>query len=161
MKWETNRCILVPTTSYHIVELSETINNLDAHEVWAMSHTTPLEAISRCVDISDEPTTFVHKESGNVLCMCGVQCASFIQQTGVPWMLGSQELSKYWFDFLRVSKAWVAYQQRQYKQLYNYVVDFHTVSIKWLQWLGFVITESRPMGVEHNVWHRMELEGLS
>lgn len=58
---------------------------------------------------------------------------------GVPWMLASKDLKKYWRQFLRGSKEVLKEWLTEHKTLSNYVGEHNEVSRRWLEWLGFTV----------------------
>lgn len=152
MKYE-----VVPATIPHLMELSETMRWEDMREIWASAHYTPMEALVAGVRYSDN--TYAGLVNGKVLCVFGMGKASYLSDTGVPWMLSSDLVGDHMRVWAKGSKA--AFQEMTrsgVKRLENYVDARYTVAVRWLGWLGFTIHHPEPFGVEQRPFHRFTWE---
>jgi hypothetical protein len=73
---------------------------------------------------------------------------------GYPWLLGSAEVERIPVTFLRASRHYVDHFLKLCAGLENYVDARNTLSIQWLKWLGFMIEDPQPFGVEQRLFHR-------
>lgn len=78
-------------------------------------------------------------------------------RNGVPWMLASKSLKKYWRQFLRGSKEVVRGWLEEHGTLQNFVGEDNEVARRWLEWLGFEI-DYKPVhmsqySVENNIYY--------
>lgn len=147
---------VIPATEDHALEMAPFMRQADADEVWAAAHFTPIEALLVSLETSlDAKAGLV---DGRVLCMFGVGQMSLISDTGIPWMLGSEELPDYAIAFLRRNKEYVAEISTKYRLLLNYVDARNTMSIRWLDWLGFEVEDAAPFGVEDMPFHLFRME---
>jgi hypothetical protein len=94
---------------------------------------------------------------GRVVCMFGVAPVNLLGDTGVPWLLGSDDIERHAVTFLRGSKRYIAEMSRDYRLLTNYVDARNTLSIRWLKWLRFDILAAEPYGPFGLPFHRFEL----
>lgn len=117
------------------------IREADRLEVEAFSGGTIHEALMRgfresevvlTATIDDEPC-----------CMFGFSAASMLSDTGVPWLLGTELVRALPVQFLRESKRVVDFiwSSGRYTVLENWIDAENAVSMKWLPWLGFTITD--------------------
>jgi hypothetical protein len=60
------------------------------------------------------------------------------------WMLGTTELVRHRWAFLRQCRAWVEYMQDHAPLLYNIVDQRNDVHIAWLKWMGFKFVRVIP-----------------
>ena len=67
---------------------------------------------------------------------------------GVPWMITTDHIASDPRGFLRASRAVLVEMQQRHYQLLNYVDARNTAAIRWLAWLGFVIGDAVPYGVQ-------------
>ena len=67
--------------------------------------------------------------------------------TGIPWLLGSESVTRYGRPFLRRNRAYLREMLREFPVLRNVVDARNAVSIRWLGWLGFTLGTPQPMGV--------------
>jgi hypothetical protein len=56
---------------------------------------------------------------------------------GLVWLLGTDDLVRHSFFFLRKSREWLKKLLQQYDVLWNYVDARNEVHIRWLKWCGF------------------------
>lgn len=76
---------------------------------------------------------------------------------GIPWMLASKNLKKYWRQFLRESKRVVQGWLEEHGVLQNFVGEDHDVARRWLEWLGFEV-DYKPVtmsqySVNNNIYY--------
>lgn len=147
--------MIVQATPEHIAELSETMGEADRAELWAGGRHTPQEALERCVKVSRD-TAQVWLVDGRVICMWGVGHYTPLSMTGVPWMLGAQELPKHVRPFARGSKIIAAEWQKRYPILKNFVDVRHTLAVRWVQWIGFNLRPAIPYGPAGELFYPFE-----
>ena len=73
-------------------------------------------------------------------------CSGKAGQVGVPWLLGSELLTKVPEVFVIDAPKYVDMMQERYKFLFNYVHEENRISTRWLQWLGFKLKDPAPYG---------------
>jgi hypothetical protein len=117
----------------------------DRDEVEAMSGRNPREALVESVENSAK--AWAGLADGQLVCLFGVVPLTLIGITGVPWLLGSNEVCAFSRQFLRRNKAYVTEMLADYPVLRNVVDQRNTVSIRWLRWLGFRMGQPAIMGV--------------
>ncbi len=83
---------------------------------------------------------------GKLVCLFGVVPMTLTGVTGIPWLLGSDQVAAYSREFLRRNKGYVQTMLKDFPVLTNVVDARNTVSIRWLRWLGFTLGEPLPMG---------------
>jgi hypothetical protein len=76
-------------------------------------------------------------EDGQVLALFGAIPSARRPETGVVWLLGSEELAAHASFIVRSSKAWIAKLHERYRVLGNYVDARNEVHVRWLRWCGF------------------------
>jgi hypothetical protein len=76
-------------------------------------------------------------EGGQVLALFGAIPSARRPETGVVWLLGSEELAAHASFIVRSSKAWIAKLHERYRVLGNYVDARNEVHVRWLRWCGF------------------------
>jgi hypothetical protein len=113
----------------------------DRDEVAACSGLGPQEAVEVGYRLSTECFTVEAQSNGLPLAMFGY----LLDPIGARvWMLGSDHLFDYKWDFLKKSRKWVDYLQQQSPLLYNLIDQRNTVHIRWLQWLDFKFVRTVP-----------------
>ncbi len=90
--------------------------------------------------------------------MFGCGTTNILTRTGAPWLLGTDALERHARDFLRGSLHWVAEMRQRYTLLQNVVDDRNVVSKRWLQWLGFTLSDPQPFGYEQRPFRIFEMK---
>ncbi len=119
----------------------------DRAEVEALAGRDPQEVLAESVERSS--MAWAGCADGKLVCLFGVVPASLAGVTGVPWLLGSDDVCAYSRAFLRRNRAYVRGMLAEYPILRNVVDARNEVSIRWLKWLGFRFGTARPMGFEN------------
>ncbi len=86
---------------------------------------------------------------GRVFAVGGVARKTLMSDTGLIWLLCTDEVEECSLGFLRASKSILSRVDKEYDRLEN-IVDVENVStIKWLSWLGFTFEDDpviTPLG---------------
>lgn len=128
----------------------------DVREIWCSSKSRPLVALKVSVSISDKPKTImVDDRPAAIFGICNI---SVLSGRGVPWLLGTPELEKISYRFVKGSRIVLKEMAQKYKILENYVDARNTASIQWLRWLGFDIMEAESYGPFQVPFHRFFME---
>ncbi len=147
---------LRPATDADCVALAATMRQVDRDEVEATDGGTPLAALRTSMRHSSHAVTATDGE-GRVLCMFGVGAWGFMSNTGVPWLLGSDLLDRYWRLFVRLSPKYLAAILDLYPELENLIDARSTRAIRWLKWLGFTVALPEPIGKNGELMRRFWL----
>lgn len=114
----------------------------DCREIWRTSMSAPAAAIERAIGSSERAWTALI--DGEIMCVFGVVTSSLVTARGSPWLLGSDLIAEYPYEFLGHSRDFLERMKSGYDGLTNYVDVDNDVSITWLKWLGFAF-EDEPM----------------
>lgn len=117
----------------------------DRAEIDALTGRDPRAVLAESVDRST--SAWAGCADGALVCLFGVVPLSLAGVTGIPWLLGSDAVTRYGRPFLRRNRAYVRTMLREYPVLRNVVDARNAVSIRWLKWLGFTMGQPVPMGV--------------
>lgn len=128
----------------------------DIDELWAAAHTTPLEALQYSATVSRD-TCYTGLADDKPVCVYGVKSPSMLSNLAVPWMIATKELEFHSRVFLRRSRDMVKLINSQFPYMHNYVDARNTVSIRWLQWVGFSVYYPEPYGVEGMPFHPFDM----
>jgi hypothetical protein len=139
----------------HIASIAERMRAADVAEVWAASGKSPSEALAFSLDRSDAAWTGI--VDGQPEVMFGVGALSILSGVGAPWLLGTDEVERNRRRFLRGSIFWRDEMLKLFPVLRNVVDDRNAVSIRWLRWLGFTLSEPFPVGRERMPFRLFEL----
>jgi hypothetical protein len=133
------KTIIRHATDEDLMYVANNMRDQDLDEIYAGGE-TPERALRMSAEISKDCLSCV-LESGEVLFVLGCGPKTLLSDIGVPWLLGSKEALKHprsFFDFPpKVLEIW----KEQYSMLENYVHVKNTVSVRWLQRLGFTMHE--------------------
>ena len=103
----------------------------------------PYLALAEGVEES-EVVLAAYTEQG-IACIVGVYKDSLLGSGGIIWLLGHQDLEKYTVRFLKESRRVLASFLEGYSLLENYVDVENTLTLRWLEWLGFTIDRDTPI----------------
>ena len=104
-----------------------------------------LDEIHEATDLSPELAvaySIAHSERGYTALIDDIPCAVFGVAQGVIWLVGTDEITHHPVTFLRVSRKIFPQLSHGYPVLHNYVHEANTLSLRWLQWLGFHVDPS-------------------
>lgn len=124
--------------------LTLVLRRADREEVEALSGRNPREVLVESVERSSE--AWAGWADGKLVCLFGVVPVSLAGVTGIPWLLGSDDVCGYSKAFLRRNRAYVRTMLDKFPVLRNVVDARNDVSIRWLKWLGFTFKGASPMG---------------
>ena len=92
-----------------------------------------------------------------LIALYGVGRASLMSDTGMPWLLASDELDRIPRALLAISPSVVGQWRQHYPRLANHVSVHHHRSIRWLKWLGFTLHKAEPFGAFGHPFHPFEM----
>lgn len=154
---------VLPARPEHLVPVAERMRPEDALEVRLASGHEPLQALEASLavsrDLRGEVRAWTILHHGRPEALFGVGRASLLSDVGVPWMLGTEEISRGGADglaipFARHCAAYVAEMERGFARLENYVHTDNRFSIRWLKWLGFSFDPPAPYGLHRALFRR-------
>lgn len=128
----------------------------DLQEIRSNLGEGPLTVLRRGIALS-RPCYTVESGEGRPLAVFGVVPDSRRPDVGLVWLLGSHDLAKDPFYFLRNSRTWVERLHQDYRVLWNHVDARNMVHIRWLEWAGFTILRRiERFGVEQRPFYEFE-----
>jgi len=149
---------IIPSTEEHALIIAPRMRGADVEEVRAASGRTPVGALLYSLDRSDFAYTVEFDGVPETMFGCGT--IDLINRVGAPWLLGTDALERHYRHFLRGSRYWSAEMAARYSMLRNIVDDRNAVSKRWLEWMGFKLSEPRPMGYEKRPFRIFEMKVL-
>jgi len=132
----TSRPSYIPDCFYIAAHMREA----DKQEVQAVTNKDPKTAMLNGYSVSERPMTVTVDDVPAA--MYGVVRVD--KNTGCVWMLGTDEVTKANFSFLKASHGFLADAFTGYNMLFNYIDARNTVHINWIKWLGFSIINKHP-----------------
>lgn len=134
--------------------LAPRLRAVDRQEIVALDRNPSMvlfEAMECCTKVFSIIDT-----NGQVVGMFGV--SPFTLQTGLTvgavWLLGSDELKNIRFTFLRECSHWIDELHADHPVLWNWAFANNTLHLRWLQWLGFKIVGTAPIGKRGEIFHQ-------
>lgn len=147
---------VVPATPEHAMAVGAAARPADRAELWASHRVSPRRAIEVGIMVSPDARTALF--DGVPACVFGVNPGSMLGGAAAPWMVGTALLERYPLAFLRRSRPVVAAWAARYTAMRNYVDARNTLAVAWLRWLGFVIGDPAPYGVDQLPFHPFSME---
>jgi len=135
---------IIPAIPEHIAPVAIHMRQADRDEVEASSGRSPYEALEFSLARSVIARTVL--VDGRPAGMFGCGDLNILARSGAPWLLGTDDLALAPVAFLRASLDWQRQLFERYDVLRNLVDDRNAASIRWLQWLGFKLSEPVLVG---------------
>lgn len=140
-----------------IVHVADNMRPEDVAEIKASSGLAPLDCLMIGVSIS--PYSQAIESNGKPMAILGL---AFNGSTaGVPWLLGTSDITKAKKSFLSASKSALNEMLAMCPTLSNYVHAKNTKSISFLKCLGFDIGTPEPYGVAMEPFHKFSIGGVN
>ena len=128
-------------------ELGPLMRQADVVEVRRATGQDPVPAVYQAITMSSRAWTA--RGYGELICCFGVAPLSLLDGKGTPWLLGTDLIAQYPFEFLGRCREYLDEMQALYPVLDNYVDAENVLSIRFLKWLGFQFSEyPAPYGPE-------------
>lgn len=147
---------IVPATQEHVEQMLPHVRKADRNEVMASSGLPVEDLLARSVRNAE--MAWAGLVDDKVACIFGVTGASFLSETGYPWMIGTHLVERHAKPFLRRNRPIVKTMLNRYPYLKNYVDVRNIKAIEWLRWLGFTILPPEPFGMYRMLFHPFELK---
>ena len=135
---------IVPARAGHVRTIARRMRKADRDEVAAASGKSPAEALIYSLRKSSQAWTCII--AGKPEMMFGVGDLNVLAGIGAPWLLGTDAVERHYLAFLRGSVSWRDQLLRRYPIMRNFVDDRNKVSMRWLQWLGFTLSDPVVVG---------------
>jgi hypothetical protein len=113
---------------------------MDEKEIYYASGMTPFEGVKLCYTLSSADCNVALDQRNNVLSLHGVMAR---EGFGMPWMILSKDAyNKEGIKHaMSVTANWVEDKLQRYKKLQNFISAENTLTIRWLEFLGFKLTK--------------------
>jgi len=136
--------------------MAHNMREVDVQEIWASHMIRPLEALVYCIRNSENSTTGL--VDGEIACMFGIIRQNLLGSVGTIWLLGTDLLKMHGIRFLRENKKKIVEISEEFTIIENYCDARNRATLKWLDWLGFVIEEAKPYGIYNLPFHHFHKE---
>ncbi|AIY40190.1 Phage protein [Collimonas arenae] len=141
---------VIPATYAHAYNMAPRMRTAEVAEVWASDRRLPLEALVHELDNSALSWSWVI--DGQVACMFGFVLHNLLDSTAYPWFLTSDLVETHSRSFIRACKSGLPGVLAQYPDLKGMVDARYVLSIRWLEWLGFVVGDPVERGPDHTLF---------
>lgn len=148
-----------PSSKRDALPLCRSLRHADLQELSVLSHSEEqrLQSIQRGIKLSD-PCYTIHLGGRPVGVFGAIPGIIRGNPVGVCWLLGSNDLvyplsNK--SQFIRKSSQWLNVLHERYPTLWNLIDSRNTVHLRWVQWLGFEISNAIELGSERIVFYEI------
>jgi hypothetical protein len=151
---------LRPVQPADIDRLSANLRDQDAAELQALGHES--ESFHDVIRDSVASSVMCHaiwSPTDEFMGICGLSIVSqslLGAAAGVPWMLGTPVVPRFGAALNRATRRYNAAMLERAPLLFNYVHAANSVSVAWLQRVGYTLSPSEPYGPRGEPFHRFE-----
>lgn len=144
-----------PATSADALHVGRNLRKADKEEaIAAYGPRANAQWLAIASFLASRETSFALLSSGVPFCVTGCKPPGLLSDVAVPWMVGTDEILRnvkasmgFCKDLLKVWRSCFPYMQ-------NYVHAKNTVSVSWLQRVGFEVYYPEPYGPNGEMFHR-------
>ena len=141
---------VVKASAYDANYLFPKLREHDLRECSAVFDLNETNPLMEALNDSKEAWTILYKDKP--IAMFGVADYGG-NGWGAPYLLGTEELPKIAFRFLRHCPEYITKMHSHYEILSNFVLAENKIAIRWLKWLGFKIIEKRKYGRNQELFY--------
>lgn len=145
---------IVPAEYHHIAPIAIHMRQADRDEIAALAELAPFSALEMCL-LSSRPLAWTVLIDDVPAGMFG--CGTLPNGDGQPWLLGTDALEANKAAVARASVYWRGQLLQRYRKLTNLIDARNTVTIRWLKWLGFSISEPFEAGPNNHLFRKFEM----
>lgn len=143
-----------------IEHLAANLRDQDTAELQALGHDPASfhDVVQQSVECSVMRHS-VWSPTNELMGICGMSIASgsLLGATGgVPWMLGTPVVPRFGAALNRTTRLYNRAMLERAPLLFNYVHSANSVSVAWLQRVGYTLFPSEPHGPRGELFHRFE-----
>ena len=144
---------IVPARYVHIAPIAIHMREADRVEAKALANESPFGALEMCFKFSADKWTVMFDGVPAAMFGAGAVADGIVS----VWMLGTDELEHNKAAVARGSVFWRDQLLARYGTLANIVDARNTVTIRWLRWLGFAMSEPFEAGPNMCLVRKFEL----
>lgn len=130
----------------HVMQVAHNLRDIDRLELEITGEATgrgPVAAVLHGWSISTYKRVFM--ADGEPIVVYGVAPSPFGDGDGCPWMVATDSITLVPRAFLKASRSEIERMRMGWRDLRNATHKDNTVSLQWLRWLGFRISDE-PLG---------------
>ena len=136
--------------------LSTRLKSMDMREIAAVSARPALAVLRSGLNGSEDCR--VGTVNDVPLCIYGVRKLSHLSDSGIVWMLSTEELEKHFMKFGRECRKELKDIMSNLRMIENYCHIENRKTIVWLRWLGFKFDKPKPFGRKQEMFRRFYME---
>jgi hypothetical protein len=152
-----NRVQAVRGLDSHLSAVLGRLRDSDINEIRSAYGEDP-DAILEESWMCDGADRWALKVGDEVVGLFGVNPAGELAGYGIPWILGTDNLSKASNFLILKSRVYLEFMLKRYKVLVNYVDARNLKSLLWLKWSGFRVHDASAFGAEGLPFHMITME---
>jgi len=148
--------LLRPPLPADLAHIAAHMRAADVAECAAGGAGAPLRALRDSVERST--WALVATYDGEPALVVGVApIGGLLSDTGSPWMLGTDLVTRHYRAFIPHGPRYIARMQAAFSHLLNFVHAENAASIRWLKRMGFTVFDAAPYGPHGALFHRFEM----
>lgn len=148
VKWSFGKLDVEPSSEHDARYIADNLRPADLAEVSASTGKPPVQIIVDGAAESNPCYTIRVRATGKP---CGIFGTRYSEhtQSGIVWLLGTDDLTAHGTVFVRHSRIWLDKLHEKYRLLWNVIDARNKVHLNWLRWLGFDFVREIPnYGIE-------------
>jgi len=136
--------------------LSTRLKPMDMREIAAVSARPALAVLRSGINGSEDCR--VGTIHGVPVIIYGVRKMSHLSDTGIAWLLGTDEVEDNKVKFIRECGKELKKMMGNLRMIENYCHVENRKTIVWLRWLGFKLDKPEPYGRKQEMFRRFYME---
>lgn len=140
------RITISPGCMADVMQVADALREIDRHELeltGAYTGRSPVESVVHGWRISTYKRVFM--ADGEPIVVYGVAPSPFEDGDGCPWMVATNAITRVPRSFLKASRSEIEAMRAGWRELRNATHKDNVISLQWLQWLGFRVSDE-PVG---------------
>lgn len=154
--YSSKESVIIEAERCHMLEIIDSLRQADQDEVRAASGLEPDIGLldSWCRSMK----TWAIINNGETAAVMGLVRHTELENTGVPWMLGTDLMDEIRIFFTKQSKLFIKNEMlSEFDNLVNYVDVRNGKAIGWLTYCGFELEGPEPLGPDGMPFFKMYL----
>ena len=147
VRWNHGRIYVEHSSIRDARAVGRNLREADLDELSAVTREPPVDVLINGIRQST-PCYTVKTRDGKPCGIFGTRDSGY-PESGVVWMLGTDDITTNSRTFLRYSRGWINELHKKYRLLYNVIDARNKIHIEWLSWMGFEFIKTIPQyGIE-------------
>jgi len=137
--------------------LAPRLRKTDINEIQLLTEQSPLTVLEKGIVESIPCYTVTSGDKLPIAIFGVVPDKKILKNSGIVWLLASDDILKHSVSFLRNSGKWINKLHNHYYLLWNYIDARNKVYIKWLKCCGFNFSGyTEKYGIEKRTFYKFE-----